>query len=108
MSRSSRSSPLSRRPRNSAVLPWRAASLSASISGSSTVMSGTSAWRAFSFLPSPERRILSKRLMEAPSLWGAAPLPDVEELLPHRVDHGLHAGVEVQLLEDVADVVLHR
>src|SRR6478735_8965730 len=32
----------------------------------------------------------------------------VEELLAHGVHDGLHAGVELQLLQDVADVVLDR
>src|SRR3546814_2869344 len=32
---------------------------------------------------------------------------DVEELLAHGVHDGLHAGVQVQLLEDVPHVVLH-
>src|SRR6266487_3644693 len=35
------------------------------------------------------------------------PSLDVEELLLDRVHHGLHAGVQMQLVEDVADVVLH-
>src|SRR3954447_8613486 len=32
---------------------------------------------------------------------------DVEQLLAHGVHHGLHARVELELLQDVADVVLH-
>ena len=35
-------------------------------------------------------------------------LLDVEELLADGVDDGLHAGVQVELLEDVPDVVLDR
>src|SRR3954470_21015849 len=36
-----------------------------------------------------------------------AHLRDVEQLLPNGVEHGLHAGVQLQLLQDVPDVVLH-
>src|SRR3546814_301455 len=109
---SSRSSPLSRRLRNSPVLAWSAASLRLSISGSSALMSGTRACSALSFLPSPERRILSKMLMRGPSLpttprRSGSGSVDVEELLAHGVHDGLHAGVQVQLLEDVPHVVLH-
>src|SRR5438876_6620186 len=43
--------------------------------------------------------------------WGRGSPPpmslDIEQFLLHRVDHGLHPGVQVQLVEDVADVVLH-
>src|SRR5438477_7923809 len=35
------------------------------------------------------------------------PSLDVQELLLDRVDHGLHPRVQVQLVQDVADVVLH-
>ena len=48
--------PLARRSRNSTVLCRRASSVSACISGSSALMSGTSACRARCFLPSPARR----------------------------------------------------
>src|SRR5215218_9668382 len=34
-------------------------------------------------------------------------LRQVEQLLAHGVHDGLHAGVELELLQDVADVVLH-
>ena len=44
----------------------------------------------------------------ASSWWCSGVLADVEELLAHGVDDGFHAGVEVQLLEDVAHVVLDR
>src|SRR6478735_7148091 len=37
-----------------------------------------------------------------------AGLRQVQQLLPHGVHDGLHAGVELQLLQDVADVVLDR
>src|SRR5207253_461012 len=43
--------------------------------------------------------------------WAAlapALLVGIDELLPHRVHHGLHARVQVELLQDVPDVVLHR
>src|SRR3954466_10510428 len=60
MSRSSRSSPLARRSRNSTVLWRRASSDSASISGSSALMSGTSPATALMRRPSPARRILSR------------------------------------------------
>src|SRR6185312_1203123 len=33
---------------------------------------------------------------------------DFEQLFPHRVNHRFHAGVQLKLLEDVSDVVLHR
>src|SRR5919106_3859303 len=36
----------------------------------------------------------------------ARALLDLEQLLPDRVDHGLHAGVKLKLLQDVPDVVL--
>src|SRR5262245_20540525 len=32
---------------------------------------------------------------------------DVEDLLPNRIHDRLHPGVQLQLLQDVADVVLH-
>src|SRR3546814_17752465 len=74
-------------------------------------MSVTRACSALSFLPSPERRILSKMLMRGPSLpttprRSGSGSVDVEELLAHGVHDGLHAGVQVQLLEDVQHVVL--
>src|SRR5688572_4013116 len=37
---------------------------------------------------------------------GRGPSFDVEQLLSDGVDHGLHPGMEVELLEDVPDVVL--
>src|SRR5436305_11212881 len=39
------------------------------------------------------------------SCFGSA---GVDELLAHRVDPGLHASAQPELVEDVADVVLHR
>ena len=61
--RSSTSSPRSMRWRNSMVLACNAASLKALISGSSALMSGTMAARALTFLPSPARRMRSRRAM---------------------------------------------
>ncbi len=46
------------------------------------------------------------------SLNGAAApagrLPDLEDLLAHGIDDGFHPGVQLQFLQDIADVVLHR
>src|SRR5258708_6964506 len=67
-SRSSRSSPLANRSRNSTVLCWRAASDSPAYSSPSELMSGTSDSRALSFLLSPTRRIFEKTLMTGASL----------------------------------------
>jgi hypothetical protein len=56
----------------------------------------------------------SYRLVEQPvrdgtlQRWLRGAPWDVEELLAHGVDHGLHPRVQVQLLEDVAHVVLDR
>src|SRR5919108_3185510 len=61
----------------------------------------------------PERKAVLRRTRR--SRWGTAargpplprPLLDLQDVLLHRVDHGLHPGVELELLQDVADVVLH-
>jgi RimJ/RimL family protein N-acetyltransferase len=51
-------------------------------------------------------------VLHARTLSGSAGAPaagsgDLEQLLPDGVDDGLHPGVQLQLLQDVADVVLH-
>src|SRR5262245_4456756 len=66
MSRSSRSSPRSRRSRNSAVLSFSEPLLSFSSSGSQAPMSGARLAKARSFLPSPARR----RRSSAPTVSG--------------------------------------
>src|SRR3954451_17584760 len=115
---SSTDSPRSIRSRNSTVLCFSASSLSAAISASWALMSGTSDSRALTLRPSPMRRTRSRTPMaaECKGEWlgllraplAADRLLEVEQLLADGVDDGLHAGVEVQLLEDVAHVVLDR
>src|SRR3954454_17885852 len=118
MRRSSTDSPRSIRSRNSTVLCFSSSSLSAAISASWALMSGTSDSRALTLRPSPMRRTRSRTPMaaECKGEWlgllrsplAADRLLEVEQLLADGVDDGLHAGVEVQLLEDVAHVVLDR
>src|SRR5690606_6350798 len=43
---------------------------------------------------------------DAPAPWTATRSRDVEEVLPDGVQHRFHAGVQLQLVKDVADVVL--
>src|SRR3954452_18952347 len=47
------------------------------------------------------------RVRPGASLIRSGSSGDVEELLAHGVHHCLHARVQLQLLQDVADVVLH-
>src|SRR6266498_3959749 len=115
-SRSSRLSPASRRRRNS------------SSSGSDVLTMRTSCSRRLSFRPSPNWPIFSRpTVVPRVGLGGSAfdcnggvgenrgrqgepgrSSGDLEQLLPHGVDHCLHPGVQVELLQDVSDVVLHR
>src|SRR5213592_4763716 len=127
-STSSRLSPASRRPRNSSVFARSCSSVSSSISGSNVLTMRTSCSRRFSLRPSPNWPIFSRpNVVSSRRFWGVRlsivtegsgktrasrdsgrSSGDLEQLLPYGVDHGLHPGVQVELLQDVADVVLHR
>src|SRR5713226_4793132 len=116
-SRASSSSPLSSRWRNSAVLAANSSSDRASISGSKSLTRRARSTILRKRLPSPAWRMKSNALIGTTkydvypdgvggpgSLRNA--LLDVEQALPDGVHHGFHPGVQVQLLQDVADVVL--
>src|SRR6185437_10126613 len=72
----------------------------------------SSSWSAVSSRSSP-RPSWTRRSI--PSGCGSATRPDartvsgdLDHLLAHGIDHRFHARVQMQLLEDVADVVLDR
>src|SRR5919106_2232219 len=107
--RSSMNSPCSSRPLSSPVLLLSSPSSNAWISSSKALTRGTMACSSLTLRPSPAARIFLNTLItdhydgEPP----VAGLPDVQELLPDRVDDRLHAGVQVKLFENVAHVVLY-
>src|SRR5512132_504671 len=126
-SRSSRLSPASRRRRNSSVFARSCSSVSSSSSGSNVLTMRTSCSRRLSLRPSPSWPIFSRTKVVSSSGFGRLAFDcnggvgqtresrgrrwssgDLEQLLPHGVDHCLHPGVQVELLQDVSDVVLHR
>src|SRR6266545_4320016 len=127
-SRSSRLSPASSRRRNSSVFARSCSSESSSSSGSNVLTMRTSCSRRLSLRPSPNWPIFSRpKVVSSRGLGVRLSIVtegsgkparaavgrgggsgDLEQLLPHGVDHCLHPGVQVELLQDVSDVVLHR
>src|SRR5690625_3656338 len=120
---SSRSSPDSRRSRNSSVFARSCSSLSTLICSSSALTSSTTRCSFLSLRPSPARNNLDRTTsnllhhlicaFSATSLGrvrqpGRWPSLQLQQLLSHGIDDRLHARVQMQLLQDITHVVLHR
>src|SRR5688572_9549284 len=118
---SSSVAPLARRSRNSTVFLARASSSRASNSGSRAFTASTIPWKVLRLRPSPMLRSFEKRDIER-SVYRTAPHSPrgevagadadaggrlrVDEAFPDREQHGVVAGAQTRLVEDVADVVL--
>src|SRR5438445_2775803 len=120
---SSRVCPPARRLRSSSVLARSSASVSFSRSGSIALISSTTPRSLLTLRRCPAPRTLTRTLNQDLRIYRERDLHrspgygysclgiwavQVDELLAHGVEHRLHARMEVELLEDVAHVVLDR